>query len=293
MKWINKITNLTQFNISSWLIVVVVAAISFIVIFKVVKRKVLMGSSLLARAINTHKKEKIGVYAAYQKEYKKSILNAWGFVSFYDLKSFAKKDKEFMCEYIKIHHKNVPIIPNEFYEDKEFCLKALRNMGSSDFCKIPNEFSKDKEFVRRAIKHNYSYFEKTDSAFKKDKEVCKIAILQFGLLYEKIDDSLKEDRELMLLAISKYPRNLSRLKEEYKNDKKIVLHALNCAKEKEHYGHPRITVESVLELASPEIVKLCLDKDPIVTLNSAILAEDLSKELDSNQIDKAKKINKV
>lgn len=161
----------------------------------------------------------------------------------------------------------------------------------------------DKEIVMAALNQNPDSAKYVNKHLAKDKDVA-IRILLTGIWeLDVIPDFLLSDRELVKAAVIGKPTNLHFLPKDspFLSDKEIVMLAVTRNGNSLFYASdslksdPFVVLAAVKEspnaynLASPEIKKICEGNDPILAIESYILANQLHDEL-KNELTKSKKI---
>ena len=117
------------------------------------------------------------------------------------------KDQEMTNVAFKIHDdlvnkEKIDANSDKYYNelDKRIEKEALEFIINGSLNIVPKEFYKDKSFVLKAVKENGYALEHADESLKKDKSIVIEAVKQNGYALQYADESLKKNRSIVVAA---------------------------------------------------------------------------------------------
>lgn len=207
------------------------------------------------------------------KDFVLNVIKNGGIVAPY-LSDRLKDDKETVLKAIEYDMHGIDYASDRLKDDKNFIFKAVE-LQITSLNYLSDEWKDNKDLIIHAIKLNSNHaYTHASYELQKDRDVVlkmlecstyeKNSSLVNSNLVNNIKNNFSDDKEVMLMAISLNELFFGHCSKTLQNDKEVVLAAINMDK-------------GVFRYASTEIQDLCKDKDPIKTLESVILHEQLQK----------------
>ncbi|KAG2382087.1 hypothetical protein C9374_005879 [Naegleria lovaniensis] len=141
------------------------------------------------------------------------------------------QNQDFMLQALKL------IFPEEFetscsfdYSSKEIILRVVSEFGFLlEF--VSSELKSDRDVVLNAVKNDGTSLRFASDDLRNDKEIALMAVMQVGWALKFVSSDLKGDKEIVLAAVNQHGFALEYASTELRNDREVVLTSVT------HYGY--------------------------------------------------------
>lgn len=177
--------------------------------------------------------------------------------------------KEYGLACIEKDEKSFQYLPKEIRDIEEVGMKAFEK-NANNFAFLSENLRDNKELALEAVKKEGMNLEFVSDRLKNDEEVVMTAIKDTYWSMEHAGDKIKGNKEFINKAIDENGGILAYADDKIKADKETVLRAVKSN-------------ERAIVHASDEIKEMCMNKDPVQTLERAIMYDKMKSQLKPKQ----------